>query len=45
MDGLWMNWVLAQAQPAAAGRAVGWQFFVIVATVFILQFVLGQVLD
>jgi SecD/SecF fusion protein len=44
MDGLWMNWVLAQAQPAAAGRAVGWQFFVIVATVFILPFVLGQVL-
>jgi len=50
MDGMGLIGLLAQAEPvveavAAPAKAVGWQVFVIAAVVFILPFVLGQLLS
>jgi SecD/SecF fusion protein len=46
MDGMWLSGVLAQAEAAApADSAIaGWQVFVITLLVFVLPFVLGQLL-
>jgi len=47
MDGLWLSGLLAQADAAAApvkSPAVSWQFFLIIVLVFVLPFVLGQLL-
>ncbi|MBI1345220.1 protein translocase subunit SecD [bacterium] len=50
MDGMWFVGLLAQAEPAAkaaeaSAKSMSWQFFVIAAAVFILPFVLGQLLS
>jgi SecD/SecF fusion protein len=47
MDGLWLSGLLAQTDAANAtanSTTVGWQFFLITALVFVLPFVLGQLL-
>lgn len=53
MDGLWLTGLLAQAEPAiadkveqaAASGMSGWHFFLILVLVFIVPFVVGQLLS